>query len=99
MITSDDFEERGKKLIEELKIQVLNALAKDPAGHPNGNGLGNSEIERLAGLEIPLDRPPQAKQEHWLTWTIIQRLVADGLIESIHTKRTRYRLVKSLMGN
>lgn len=94
MTPHSDLEQKGRELVSELKKQVLNALAKDPAGNPGGSGLGNAEIERLAGLEIPLDRPPKKKQEHWLTWTIVQRLVADGLVEPIHATRTRYRLVK-----
>lgn len=80
--------------MDALKKQVLDALASDPDGRPSGQGLGNSEIERLSGLEIPLDRPPKKKQEHWLTWTIVQRLVADGVVEPIHAAKTRYRLVK-----
>lgn len=87
-----DHRQRGYDLIEELKQQVLETLRHDPAGHPNGNGMGNSEIEKLGGLEIPLDRPSGRKQEHWLTWTIVQRLVADGKIEQINATRTKYRL-------
>ena len=87
-----DLHRRGHDLINGLKDQVLNALAYDPRGRVNGDGLGNSEIEEIAGLAIPLDRPPKQKQEHWLTWTIVQRLVADGHIEVIQAKSTKYRL-------
>ena len=57
MGTSDDLQKKGGHLLNELKAQVVNALASDPSGRPQGSGLGNSEIERLAGLQIPLDRP------------------------------------------
>ena len=67
---------RGRELVEELKSHVIEAFSRDPRGGHEGKGLGNSEIERLAGLEISLDRPPSKKQEHWLTWTIVQRLLA-----------------------
>jgi hypothetical protein len=83
---------KGRRLITELKSHVIETLSKDPRGQSNGEGLGNSEIERLAGLEVPLNRPPSKKQEHWLTWTIVQRLVADGVVEPIQDKKTRYRL-------
>ncbi|MCA9465740.1 MAG: hypothetical protein KC643_09905 [Nitrospira sp.] len=83
---------RGIELIEELKNHVLNIISRDPRGARGAEGLQNVEIERLAGLEIPLDRPPKKKQEHWLTWTIVQRLVADGIIEPVQYRRTTYRL-------
>ena len=95
MASDEEFKRRGQELISALKHQVLNAFSRDPRGQPNGGGLGNSEIESMAGLDIPLDRPPKKKQEHWLTWTIVQRLVADGLVEPVHATRTRYRLSRS----
>ncbi|WP_447964070.1 hypothetical protein [Nitrospira sp. Ecomares 2.1] len=79
--------ERGRNLIKDLKSHVIDTFSKDPRGRLQGEGLGNSEIEKLAGLEIPLDRPPSKKQEHWLTWTIVQRLVADGFVEPVFTKK------------
>lgn len=93
MAPSEQLEERGRVLIEQLKQQVLGALTLDEHGLPGGKGLGNAEIERFAGLEVPLDRPPNKKQEHWLTWTIIQRLAADGRVEPIRAPRTKYRLI------
>lgn len=84
----------GEELIAELKRHVIQSMSRDPRGQQGGEGLGNVEIERLAGLEVPLDRPPNKSQEHWLTWTIVQRLVADGIVEIVHSPKTRYRLIK-----
>lgn len=97
MSTVNDLVRKGEALIGELKSHVIQALAHDPRGHHGGEGLGNVEIERLAGLEVPLDRPPSKRQEHWLTWTIVQRLVADGIIEIVRSPKTRYRLTKQYL--
>ena len=94
MSTRDDRVHKATELIEELKDHVLKTMSSDPRGQQGGEGLGNVEIERLADLEIPLDRPPDRSQEHWLTWTIVQRLVADGLVEIVRSTKTRYRLAK-----
>jgi hypothetical protein len=83
---------RGRNLIEELKSHVVATFSQDPRGGFDAERLGNSEVERLAGLEVPLERPPSRKQEHWLTGTIVQRLVADGVVEAIQYRKTRYRL-------
>ena len=87
----DDFQKRGQALIAELKEHVLKTLSRDPRGLSDGPGLGAIEIERLCGLGIQLDRASERKQEHWITWTILQRLVADGLVMPIYSDKTRYR--------
>lgn len=46
---------RGRNLIEELKSHVVATFSQDPRGAFDAEGLGNSEIERLAGLEVPLE--------------------------------------------
>lgn len=92
MDEANDLSRKGEELIEELKRHIVKTLAQDPSGQHGGEGLGNVEIEHLSGLEIPLDRPPGKSQEHWLTWTIVQRLVADGIVEVVHSPKTRYRL-------
>lgn len=94
MSTTNDLLRKGEELIEELKRHVVETMSHDPRGQQGGEGLGNVEIERLAGLEIPLDRPPSKSQEHWLTWTVVQRLVADGMVELVHSPKTKYRLTK-----
>ena len=91
---ASDQEKKGMELIEELKKHVILTLSSDPRGGSEGEGLGNAEIERMAGLGVPLERPQNKKQEHWLTWTIIQRLVADGLVEPVHHRKTTYRLTR-----
>jgi hypothetical protein len=87
----DDFQKRGHTLIDQLKEHVLMVFFRDPRGSNNGPGLSTIEIERLSGLGIQLDRASERKQEHWITWTILQRLVADGLIMPIYSDKTRYR--------
>jgi hypothetical protein len=87
----DDFQKHGRALIAELKEHVLTTLSRDPRGSNNGPGLGVIEIERLCGLGIELDRASERKQEHWITWTILQRLVADGLVMPVSSDKTRYR--------
>jgi len=86
-----DFQKRGHALIDELKEHVLTTLSRDPRGSSNGTGLGTIEIERLGGLGVQLDRASERKQEHWITWTILQRLVADGLVMAVNSDKTRYR--------
>ena len=87
----DDFQKRGHALIDELKGHVLAAICRDPRGSSDGPGLSAIEIERFCGLGIQLDRASERKQEHWITWTILQRLVADGLVMPIYSDKTRYR--------
>ena len=87
----DDLQKRGHALIDELKEHVLTTLSRDPRGSSDGPGLGAIEVERLCGLGIELDRASERKQEHWITWTILQRLVADGLVMPISSDKTRYR--------
>src|SRR5437879_4185422 len=87
----DDFQKRGHVLIDELKEHVLTTFSRDPRGSSNGPGLATIDIERLSGLGIQLDRASERKQEHWITWTILQRLVADGLVMPIYSDKTRYR--------
>jgi hypothetical protein len=87
----DDFQKHGQALIGELKEHVLTGFSRDPRGSINGPGLGTIEIERLCGLGIELDRASERKQEHWIVWTILQRLIADGLVVRVHSDKTRYR--------
>ena len=87
----DDFQKRGHALIDELKEHVMKAFTRDPRGSSNGPGLGTIEIERLCGIGVQLDRASERKQEHWITWTILQRLVADGLVVPLYSDKTRYR--------
>ena len=94
----DDLQKRGQALIAELKEHVLKTLSRDPRGSSDGPCLSAIEIERLCGLGIPLDRASERKQEHWITWTILQRLVADGLIMPIYSDKTRYRRRSSKVG-
>ena len=93
----DDFQKRGHVLIDELKEHVLTTFSRDPRGSSNGPGLATIDIERLSGLGIQLDRASERKQEHWITWTILQRLVADGLVMPIYSDKTRYRRRKQAM--
>ena len=94
----DDFQKRGHALIDELKEHILTTFSRDPRGSSNGSGLSAIEIERLCGLGIQLDRASERKQEHWITWTILQSLVADGLVMPIYSDKTRYRRRNSEVG-
>jgi len=94
----DDFQKRGHALLNELKEHVLTALSRDPRGTSDGPGLGAIELERLCGLGIELDRASERKQEHWITWTILQGLVTDGLVVPIYSDKTRYRRCNSKEG-
>ena len=91
----DDLQKRGHALIDELKEHVLTTLSRDPRSASDGPGLGAIEIERLCGLGIELDRASERKQEHWITWTILQRLVAEGVVVPIYSDKTRYRRCSS----
>ena len=94
----DDFQKRGHALIAELKEHILTAFSRDPRGSSDGPGLGTIEIERLCGLGIQLDRASERKQEHWITWTILQSLAAEGLVMPIYSDKTRYRRCNSKVG-
>lgn len=81
----------GASLVHALKDHVLHTMQSDPTCHPEGRGLGNVELERLCGLELSLP-----SQDHYLTYSILQALILDGLVESVRhddaPRNPKYRL-------
>ncbi len=80
--------DEGHRLLEACKDHVIRTMRTVPDCQPGGPGAGSYEIERAAGFELALQR-----QDNWFTWSLLQRMARDGLIEAILTRRTRYRLL------
>jgi hypothetical protein len=76
----------GQELVAKLKAHILEVLTQLPECSPNGQGLGNAEIERRAGLALHLD-----KQDHWLCWSILKVLEREGQVGSVGSP-SRWRL-------
>jgi len=81
----------GKALVDQLQQHVLDVMRGTPACALGEHGLGNNELEELCGLSLHLE-----SQDHYLTYSILQSLVAAGKIEQIRwpqaPTRPKYRL-------
>ena len=53
-------------------------MADEPLCAPGGPGLGNVDLEKVCGQQLNLD-----SQDHNLTYSLLQALVQDGLVEQI----------------
>ena len=82
-------QKRGEWLIEGCKQHLLDVMESLDECRPGAPGGRNSDIERVAGFELEL-----VEQKGWLTWTVLNGLVADGRIEAVREGRSRkYRLL------
>ncbi len=79
--------DNGHRLLEACKEHLVRTMRTLPDCQPAGKGSGSHEIERAAGFELALQR-----QDNWFTWSLLQRMTRDGVIEAIRERRTRYRL-------
>ena len=77
----------GEKLIENSKQHLVKTMRTLPDCQPGAHGAGSYEIERAAGFALALGR-----QDNWLTWSLLQRMARDGMIDLVRAGRTRYRL-------
>ena len=77
----------GERLIEECKHHLVRAMRTLPECQPGGRGAGSSEIEMAAGFALAL-----GSQDNWLTWSLLQRMWRDGVIDLVRMGRLRYRL-------
>jgi len=84
-----DLTREGERLIEECQLHILRAMWKLPDCQPHGPGVGSQEIERAAGFGLALRR-----QDNWFTWSLLQRMARDSMIEVIRKGRTKYRLIE-----
>jgi hypothetical protein len=80
--------DKGHGLLEACKEHLMRTMRTLPDCQLAGKGAGSYEIERAAGFELALQR-----QDNWFTWSLLQRMARDGLIEAILKPRTRYRLL------
>ncbi len=85
------YETAGSALIERLKTHVIDSMKPNEECSPTGRGLGNIDIETVAGLALNLDA-----QDHYLTYSILHALIRDGRVEQMRwpvaPKRPKYRL-------
>jgi hypothetical protein len=82
---------RGVQLIRDLKAHVTTCMLAEPLCQPGENGLGNNEIEAMCDLKLELP-----SQDHYLTYSILQALILDGVVQRVRhpesPKRPKYRL-------
>lgn len=83
---------RGSEVVTLLKEHVLAAMRSEPQCAAGSRGLGNIEIEEIAGLALRLP-----SQDHYLTYSILHALIKDGQIEQVRhptePRRPKYRLM------
>lgn len=65
----DDLQVRGEELIRQLSVLIVDTLKKSP------HGLTNIEVERAAGLTLPIYR-----QRGYISWSILEYLLETGQI-------------------
>ena len=82
-----DLTDEGHRLLEACKQHILGAMRTLPDCQPGGRGAGSYEIERAAGFELELQR-----QDNWFTWSLLQRMGRDDVIDIVRAGRARYRL-------
>ncbi len=82
-----DLVSEGEKLIEACKQHLVSTMRTLPDCQPEERGAGSFEIERAAGFGLVLTR-----QDNWLTWSLLQRMGRDGMIDIVRAGRARYRL-------
>ena len=76
---------RGPEIVNLPSEHVLSAMRRMSDCHPDAAGAGNKDIETEANLGLDLD-----EQDGYLTWSILQRLARDGLIETEQGSRGRH---------
>ena len=81
--------DEGEKLIDACKLHLLKTMRTLPDCQPRQRGAGSFDIERAAGFGLALLR-----QDNWLTWSLLQRMGRDGVIDIIRAGRSRYRLTE-----
>jgi hypothetical protein len=83
----------GKAILETLKKHVIDQMRAEPSCGPASRGLGNVEIEQLCDLALELE-----SQDHYLTYSLLQSLVKDDVVEQVRwpdaPRRPKYRLRK-----
>jgi hypothetical protein len=82
-----DLVNEGERLIESCKKHLLRTMRTLPDCQPRQRGAGSHEIEQAAGFGLALTR-----QDNWLTWSLLQRMGRDGVIDIVRAGRARYRL-------
>ena len=82
-----DIVAEGEKLIEGCKQHLIKTMRTLPECQLGGRGAGSYEIERAAGFGLALHR-----QDNWLTWSLLQRMARDEMIDLVRAGRARYRL-------
>jgi hypothetical protein len=84
-----DLTREGERLVEACQVHILRAMWTLPDCQPGGPGAGSLEIERAAGFGLALRR-----QDNWFTWSLLQRMARDTMIDVIRKGRTKYRLIE-----
>lgn len=79
----------GQALIATCKEHLLDTLRALPDCAPDGDGLGNKEIEDAAGFALHLER-----DDSWFTWSLLVALANEGKVEVLQPgkRNKKYRL-------
>lgn len=78
----------GRRLIQGLKVHVLQTMEGIDECNLDGQGVRYRIIQDLAGLELELPA-----HDGWLTWSILASLVQDGKVHVMREgRRLRWRL-------
>ena len=78
-------ENKGKKMIKELKIHILDTMKSIPECGSDESGCSYKEIQDLAGLNLDL-----SAQDGWLTWSVLASLALDQKVEALRRGRRLY---------
>lgn len=84
---------RGVRLLDQLRLLVLEVMLEEPDCAPDGKGLSTALIEQKSGLDLRL---PYHNSE--LTWSILSSMVEDGMVFSVPGDRIAWRLTRSARG-
>lgn len=84
-----DLTRQGERLVEECKLHILRTMGGLPDCQLGGVGVGSSEIERATGFGLAL-----RSHDNWFTWSLLQRMARDHMIDVARKGRTKYRLIE-----
>ena len=84
---------RGVRLLDQLKLLVLEVMLEEPDCSPDGIGIPTVDLEQKAGLDLRL-----AYHNSELTWSVLTSLAQDGMAFSVPGTRTAWRLTRSADG-
>ena len=83
-------QEKGKRLIRDLRRHVVHVMSGLAECRPGGSGASQAFIEDQSGIKVDLP-----KQRRWVIWTLLHSLQQDGSAENIGSPgRPLWRLTR-----